>query len=269
MRLFNSVNIRLEKLYLDCIDVTGNCFIIYQAKLEFCFIKVYYSEVIFSDTKGVKVVTTSLKKIREVLINDLLLFYNQFLQIKGSWKRTDHSLPLFSFRDSMNHELIWNCHHPKALTEIVYEENTYDGYGYAETLSLTIIPWILAIEELRWGRFLSDDYTIIWIDWTGDFPQHKVFCNGIEYNDAVIEADRINFGNGVFSLLFVDITVIRKRKLTTIFSKMPLLKIIFNRQILNSTENKYKAKSILNLNKEITAHGWSLFEIVTWEKQKH
>jgi hypothetical protein len=266
MKLHNSANIRLEKLYLDCIDDIGNCFIIYQAKLKFCFIKVYYSEVICSDTKGIKVVKISLKKTREVLINDLLLFYNQFLQIKGSWKRTDLSLPLFSLRDSLNHELIWNCHHPKALTEIVYEDYTYTGYGYAETLSLTIKPWKLSIEELRWGRFLSDVYTIIWFDLKGDFPQHKIFCNGIEYNDAVIEADRIVFGNGVFSLLFGDITVIRKRKLANIFSKMPWLKIIFNRQMLNSTENKYKAKSILNLNKEMTARGWSIYEIVTWVK---
>jgi len=266
MRLYNSANIRLEKLYLDLIDFTGNCFIIYQAKLEFFFIKLYYSEVIFSDAKGVKVVNTSLKKTSEVLINDLLLFYNQFLQMRGSWKRTDHSLPLFSFRDSLNHELLWNCHHPKALTQIVYEENTYDGYGYAETLSLTIKPWKLSIEELRWGRFLSDDYTVIWFDWKGDLPQHRIFCNGIEYNDAVIEADRINFGSGVFSLLFEDITVIRKRRLTNIFSKMPLLKIILYGRILNSTENKFKAKSVLILNKEITAYGWSLYEIVTWEK---
>jgi len=102
MKPGNSSNIRIEKLYLDSIDETGNCFIIYKVKLKFCFIKVFYSEVIFLDTKGIKVVKTSLKKIREVLINDLLLFYNQYLQIKGSWKNADHSLPLFSFRDLLS-----------------------------------------------------------------------------------------------------------------------------------------------------------------------
>jgi hypothetical protein len=261
-----SENFKLDKLYLDCIDDHGNCFIIYRAKLKFYFIQVTYSELIFSDTNGVTIEKKSLKKTREPLIKDLLLLYDHFLQIKGSWKRAENPLPLLSFKEGMNNELIWNCHHPKALTEIEYEKNTYTGFGYAETLSLTIKPWNLPIEELKWGRFLSDNYTITWIDWKGSNPQHKIFCNGIEYNDTIFEADRIIFGDGVFCLIFTEIRVIREGKLSNIFSKMPWLKIILNRRMLNTTEIKYKAKSTLNLNREIKASGWSLYEIVIWGK---
>jgi len=209
---------------------------------------------------------TSLRKTGEILINEPLLFYNHILQIKGSWKSTGHPLTALSFKDAMNHELIWNCHHPKALTEIVYDDSTYKGYGYAETLSMTIKPWNLPIEELRWGRFLSDDYYITWIDWKGNYPLHKIFCNGTEYNDAIFEADSIAFGGGIFSLIFNEITVIREGKLSSIFSKMPVLKILFNRRLLNTTEIKFKAKSTLNLSTGLTASGWSLYEFVTWGK---
>jgi hypothetical protein len=266
MKHVNSANFKLEKYYLDCIDDAGNCFIIYQAKLKFCFIRINYSELIFSDTKGVTINKNSLKKTSKLLINDLLLFSNQFLQIEGSWKSMNPPLPLISYKDMMNHELIWNCHHPKSSTEIRYEDNTYQGYGYAETLFMTIKPWNLPIEELRWGRFLSDDYTITWIDWKGKYPLHKIFCNDSEYSDAIFEGDNIVFGRGIFSLIFREITVVRKGKLRNIFKKMPWLKILFNRRILNTSEVKYKAKSILYINKQTTSAGWSLYETVIWGK---
>lgn len=39
-------NFRLEKHYLDCIDEDGNCFIIYQADLEYYFIRFAYSDLV-------------------------------------------------------------------------------------------------------------------------------------------------------------------------------------------------------------------------------
>lgn len=266
MKTFNSGNFKLEKLYLDSIDENGNCFIIYHAKLEFCFIRITFSELIFSDKNGIVIDKRTLKKIRKPLLNDLLIFYSHLLQIKGSWKRLEFALPLLSFKDGMKNELIWNCHHPKALTEIEYEETSHKGFGYGETINMTIEPWNLPIEELRWGRFLSENYTIIWVDWKGNYPQHKFFCNGTEYNDAIFEAERIVFGSGVFCLIFKEIIIIRRGKLSKIFMKMPWMKIFFNRRILNSTETKYKAKTTFSENGETKSSGWSLFEIVVWGK---
>jgi hypothetical protein len=266
MKRFNSAKFKLEKLYLDSIDESGNCFIIYHAELEFWFTRVTFSELIFSDIKGIVIDKKTLKKTRKPLINDLLIFYNHLLLVKGSWKRLEYALPQLSFKDAVNNELTWYCHHPKALTEIEYDETSHKGFGYGETLNLTIKPWNLPIEELRWGRFLTENYTIIWVDWKGNYPQHKLFCNGTEYNDSTFESGSIVFGGGVFSLIFKEITVLRKGKLSGIFLKMPWMKIFFNRRILNSTETKYKAKTSLKLNGETKSTGWSLFEIVIWGK---
>jgi hypothetical protein len=268
MKPGKSTHFKLEKLYLDCIDEQGNCFIIYWAKLKFYFIKVIYSGLIFSDNKGVTIEKSSLKKMREPLINNLLLFYSQYLEIRGSWERTADQLPVFSFNDALKHELAWNCHHPKALTEIQYNDTTFEGFGYAETLTLTIKPWNLPIEELRWGRFLTDLYAITWINWKGDNPLNKIYCNGEEYNDAIFQENSIIFGSGAYVLMFNEITIIRKGRLRNALSNMPWIKIFFNPRILNTMEIKYKAKSTLVFNSEISASGWSLFEIVTWEKQK-
>ena len=71
------------------------------------------------------------------------------------------------------------------------------GLGYAERLVLTIPPWKLPIETLRWGRFLSPSDWIVWIDWQGEHPQTIVYRNGArvavdELGDEQIRFCRVN-----------------------------------------------------------------------------
>ena len=260
-----SYSFRLEKQYFDCIDDRGNCFIIYRVELHLFFIKIHYSELNFCDSYNITTGKSSLRKTVNPESGELLNYINTPLDLRGSWKRIDGSLPSYLFRDSENRELIWNCHHPKALTDIAHNGRTFRGYGYGETLFLTIKPWNLPIEELRWGRFLSDEYTIIWINWKGTHPLNKLYCNGKEYNDALFENDRINFDAGNYFLIFTETAVIRKGKLSSLFTEIPWMKIFINNRILNISENKFKSKSILSHNSEIKASGWSLYEIVRWK----
>jgi len=67
-------------------------------------------------------------------------------------------------------------------------------------------------------------------------------------------------------LKFSEIQLIREGKLSGLFSKMKLLKIFFNRRILDTVEIKYKAKTTLSNNSIFLSNGWSLFEAVTWGK---
>jgi hypothetical protein len=260
-----SLIFRLEKIYLDFIDAIGNCFIIYRVDLQFFFIKINYSSMIFSDSADNTTEKSTLKRTGKPESDDLLNYSNNHLHVSGTWNMVDKPLPLFIFMDRMNHELKWNCHHPKSLTEIVYNGRKFNGYGYAETLCLSIKPWHLPIEELRWGRFLSDEYSIIWINWKGDHPLNKLYCNGMEYNDSLFEEERIIYGRGTYILFFNQISVVRKGKLSNLFSGIKWIKIFFNRGILNTIENKYKAKSVLSHNRKILSDGWTLYEIVKWK----
>jgi hypothetical protein len=257
---------KLEKLYLDCIDNEGNCFIIYWANLQFYFIKVIYSGLIFSDSDNKTIEKSSLRKIPKPIINDLLHCDDPILQINGDWKRIDPPVSLMLYKDPLDRELNWNCHHPKTITEIFFENKIYHGLGYAETLSLPVKPWRLPIDELRWGRFLSENFTIIWIHWKGHHPVNKLFCNGKLYDDAIFEEKSITFNENNFVLTFQESSIIRKGKLSNILLKMKWLKIIFHSRILNTNEVKYKAKSSLHQNLRPVSKGWSLYEIVTWKK---
>ena len=255
---------KLEKTYFDCIDKEGNCFVIYWANLEFSFIRLIYSGLIFSNSQNVTFENSSLKKISKPIINDLLHFNNPTLKIKGDWERIDPPISILLYTDEQGRNLFWNCHHPRTLTKIVYNQKTFQGLGYAETLLLPIKPWKLPIDELRWGRFLSEKISIIWIQWKGKHPINKLICNSSVHEDAFFGENSIVFDNRRCVLLFQEITIVRKGKLSNVLAKMPWLKIIFNIRILNTIENKYKAKSSFTKDSIEIENGWSLFEIVTW-----
>jgi hypothetical protein len=257
---------KIEKLYLDCIDDQGNCFIVYWAKAEFHLLKIIYSGLVFCDAEGMTIEKSSLKKTSKPVINGEFHFKHKFLQTGISLRRIDDPITRSLYKVGMKNELTWNCHHPKALVEIAYNGIIYKGLGYAETLFCPINPLKLPMEELRWGRFLSGSHTVIWINWKYKDPLNKIFLNGSEYNDALFEDETVIFNDGMYRLKFEEIQIIRNGKLSGLFSKMKFLKILIGTRLLDTKETKYKAKTILTRDSVFLSNGWSLFEIVKWRK---
>jgi len=184
----------------------------------------------------------------------------------GLWERLDAPVESVLFQDSEGRELFWNCHHPKSNVSITSNGKTFRGYGYAETLLMPIKPWLLPLEELRWGRFLSTKNTIIWICWKGMHPLNRLFYNGKLYEDASHANQGIVFNQGNGVLIFEQPVIVRKGKLSKVIEKYPLLKWVFNNRFLGSVEIKYKASTTFTDGKGVADKGWSLFEIVTWKK---
>jgi hypothetical protein len=239
---------------------------VYWAEAKFFWIRFVYSGLIFNDTNGFTTEKSTLQKTRKPVIIGTIEFSNKILNIEIILKRTDDAIIRSLYKDGQNNELIWNCHHPKALAEIIYNRKSYKGFGYAEPLFSYIKPWNLPLEELRWGRFLSDSHTVIWINWLGKYPVNKIFFNGLEFNDAIYEDDNIIFGEGTYQLKFTEISFIRKGKLSGLFQKMKLLKLFLNRRISDTEETKKKASTTLTKSSVFLSSGWSLYEVVTWSR---
>jgi hypothetical protein len=75
----------------------------------------------------------------------------------------------------------WRCEAPAARVDVTLDDAPpLSGVGYAECLSLTVLPWRLDIEGMRWGRWVSDDgeRSLVWIDWTGANPRTDVYLDG-------------------------------------------------------------------------------------------
>jgi hypothetical protein len=61
-----------------------------------------------------------------------------------------------------------------------------EGTGYAERLQLTILPWCIPADEIRWGRFLATQH-LRSCGLTGEGIIHNVLCF-----TTAIDAGRIN-----------------------------------------------------------------------------
>lgn len=266
MKLSRSKAFGLEKMYFDCIDEYGNCFILYWATLEICYLKFNYSGLLFSDSNNATVEDYSFERTPKPLKNQILSVDWSVLNIEESWERIDDPIVFSLYKDTKNRELIWDCHHPKVLAEIKYKGKTFKGYGYTETLFLSIKPWKLPFERLRWGRFLSEHCTIIWIRWEGTNPLNRLWYNGKEYNDGIFFENRVEFNKGYFVLSFQTSSTLRNTEISNVLPKLHILRVMLNKCLLNGKESKYKAKTAFSEDGKFIEDGWSLFETVTWKR---
>lgn len=250
---------RIKKNYFDGIDEEGNAIILYFAELSIFGIKIPYSSYIFNGLQH----STERSTLQESQYKNSFI-NNEKLHFSGSWKSIEASISEILFQENKK-LLIWNCHTPKAKFNLRLENNCYEGLGYAETLEMNFSPWKLPISELKWGRFLSENHCIIWIEWIGKKPLKKVYWNGNPKENVEISDSGIIFNSENATLKFENPIPIKNEKLQTIVTKYPFLNFFFNAKFLQSEEMKYKTKSILKINKQ-EEKGFSLYEKVLWKK---
>lgn len=254
----------LDKSYLDCIDHEGNCLILYAASIKIFFLKFHYTAFIFSDAQNKITEKSSFKKSELTFSDEGLQFFCRHFNIQGEWKKGLYPVQSVLYKND-NGIVNWNCHHPIADAAVQYNGQLFTGLGYAETLFLSMLPWQLPIDELRWGRFLAPGITITWIQWKGKYPVNKIYFNGIEMNDAIHSMEAILFNEGKCRLLFSHTAVLRHTTFGEHLSKLPLVKLLVNKAMLNSVESKYKSATRFTDASGTLHHGWSIFELVKWE----
>ncbi len=249
---------------MDCVDQSGNCFILYSATVKLLLFKINYAAFIFSDAFNIVTERSSLHKGVVTSHNQQLTYFNKYLKINGSWEKAENPVEALLYNNA-NGIVNWNCHHPLSISHIHYNDRSFSGLGYVETLFLSIKPWLLPIDELRWGRFLAPGVAITWIQWAGENPINKIYFNGEEFNDARHSDESVTFNEGKNKLEFADISVIRHVKFSDHLSKVPWFRVFLNKRILDSVESKYKSKTLFHDASGEVHHGWSIFEVVKWE----
>jgi hypothetical protein len=90
----------------------------------------------------------------------------------------------------------WSCRVPRAEVRLRAGGKRMVGAGYAELLDMTLLPWKLPADEIRWGRFLGPATSLVWIDWRGDHPQRLLFRDGRQVHAGSISEDAIRFDGG-------------------------------------------------------------------------
>ena len=131
---------------------------------------------------------------------------------------------------------------------------------------MPVRPWTLPIQELRWGRYISDDHTLIWIDWKGPEPRQWVFYNNSRIEKAEINNAGISFSNQV-NLQISESHVIREGRIfskiaTSLTRYIPVIRNLIPAKFLSGTECKWLSKGTLYMADSKLSEGWIIHEVV-------
>lgn len=252
----------LSKWYADCISDRGDVFIAYVAELQWRKASISYSNCLeLRDGQEPRRSYSLMKGERPVVETGRFAWNSPRLGVSGEWNSR-----VASFRErvfsSEEGSVEWNCLQPIAQARISVQRGPpVEGYGYAENLRLTIAPWRMPIDELRWGRFLSDGEAIVWIDWKGSFCTTIVYRNGarvqadrIADDVIVLGQDRLEFDRG---------SVLRQGPLgSTALSALG--GILLPKRMLRVDECKWRSRVVFHRQGQTEVRGWAIHEVVRW-----
>lgn len=251
----------LSKWYLDLVSDDGDVFIGYHANVKWKSLTFHYSSVLLHHDNKTQT-NTSWRKLTSPSYNEKLVRWaSDKLGISGEWNSRSNPIKKKLLNDNENF-ITWNCICPKAEGVIKIGDQQIIGWGYAENLETNIEPWQVPFSELRWGRYISKDNSLVWIDWQGKLNKSWVFVNCAEIKNCIVTDDKVSLPNG--SLRLEKFSTIREGTLLTVALKnFPKRFSIFPKNIFNSYESKWLSNGFLLNNKDIDK-GWTIHEVVKW-----
>ena len=137
------------------------------------------------------------------------------------------------------------------------------GRGYAERLTLGIMPWKLGLKELWWGRFCGARHSLIWIIWEGRIPLRLALADGSEVGPLQVGESTIAVGD--YRVDIVDAGIVADAPLGSgALARMPWPKKIAPAYFLNGHERKWFGQGVVARNGVFVDRGSVVHERVVW-----
>jgi hypothetical protein len=165
--------------------------------------------------------------------------------------------------------LDWECRAPLArVTATLGRGTELSGLGYAERLTLTLAPWELPIEQLRWGRFCASARSLVWIQWSGPSPLTLVFADGVEISGAVVSDDGVEMTSEARLCLEGRRELRAGRPVAGLVARLPGLRAAVPRRLHGIEESKWISRGALSGAGVPTVEGWAIHEVVRFGGEK-
>src|SRR5687768_5478861 len=111
---------------------------------------------------------------------------------------------------------------------------------------MALPPWRLPIDELRWGRVLSGEPSLVGVGLPGSAPLTLVFRDGVQLDDAVVSDFSVAWDGGTTALGFEESQVLREGPLLeTALAEIPGIRSLFPVRILQTFECKWRSRGVL------------------------
>lgn len=252
----------LVKWYMDCVTEAGEAAIVYCADLCWRSLHATMGSLLESRNGARPRTRTSLGRYRISQTPNEIAVEHARLNIHGLWQSLSAPVQRTVY-ESPGESIVWNCIQPGSRVCLRTGERELTGLGYAECLTLTLLSWQLPIRCLRWGRFVSDDHALAWVDWEGRYSARFAVLDGRE--SALLSASESAVVTSEAALKIEDGDSLRAGPLSaTVLSGAPALKRLFPAGLFNIREQKWKSRGKLAQSGR-TNEGWVIHEVVEWE----
>lgn len=208
------MSFRLRKHYLDLVTEEGTVAIAYWASLRWGPLRLRHASIDCFEAGGAVSSESAFgvaEPVERAEHDDGISWDANELGLTGRWRslcspfeRTLHAAGGRSVR--------WRCSAPAADVSLRLGSRTLVGTGYAERLDVSIEPWRLPIDTLRWGRVAERGRQATWIAWEdAERPLRLLVVDGVERAAIEISDDRIAWEGG--SLEFTRARTLRDARL--------------------------------------------------------
>lgn len=156
----------------------------------------------------------------------------------------------------------WRCALPRARVRLSAGATVLEGLGYVEHLAVVgIAPWCIPANEIRWGRFLTDSTSIVWIDWRGESPRRFVFRDGNAVGTSKLTDERIVLADGAELALRAP-QVIAADTLGHMLTPLKPLRTLV-RPLAHTQQTRWRsAGELRHPDGTTTQSGWALHELL-------
>jgi len=254
---------RLEKWYLDCVTETGDVAIFYRASLVWGPIRLAYGASLHAPHPGEPIQRQTFRPGTTPTVNNGVVEWScQKLDVSGIWSSRMDGIEK-TLADEPDGSIHWNCICPSANVRIHLDGVSVEGLGYVEHLTMTLKPWQLPFVELRWGRFLSQDDSLAWIQWDATAHKTWVWLNGIERQGVNLTNDKVELVNDGLVLELRDNIVLRSGSLNSTAMRPVRAITALVPGWRTAQETKWLASGTLR-GQATTNCGWAIHEVVRW-----
>ena len=188
---------------------------------------------------------------------------NDALDVSGLWVggRRIQSVALV---DGPSGGIEWECLGANSRVSVRMDGAGIEGFGYAERISMTIPPWRLPFQELRWGRYVSDDGGdfAVWIDLQGNLQRNWTWMNSITSVEGTVDDAGVRTDDGVLRVE-ASRPIRRENVARTLLGSLQPLSRLLPRGVRSIQEAKQLSSCVLTTS-ATESRGYSINEVVKW-----
>lgn len=255
----------LTKWYLDVVTVRGTALIAYAASLRWGAVHVGFASTLVSrpDGRAEEKGAWSGGALPEEGPGEIR-FRHDGLELEGRWRGTSPPVGATLHEDERG-RLRWDCLLPSAAGEVRLGGEDLEGQGYVERLTMTVPPWSLPLDTLRWGRFASPTHALVWISWDGGPPRRWAWLDGAAQADPAVGEHGVAGLEGDRRLTLEPVREMCDRRALQVLSRrLPALDAVPLGPLRDLRETKRLARATLRRGGRLEDEGWAIHELVSW-----